>query len=88
MAELIETLQLDVPEFEQSTWLEQKTEALAYLADNTIDTPVMDLIMSQKAKYTTKLELANQIKYKADLYASFIFTLIGIKQQKEDELGE
>lgn len=55
-----------VPEFERATWESQEREALAYLADDTADTPTLTLMSSQRGDTVT--ELAPKVIAAANAY--------------------
>ena len=80
----IRELTADVPDSEKGTWLKQEQEARAFLADNTVNTPLIDALCD--ARGVDKGLLATKIVSKADIYAQAIGTLTGIRQAKEDKL--
>lgn len=75
-----------VPQSEIATWAKQELEARGYVVDNTFPTPLIDSLCS--ARGVDKDYLVSKIIEKADLYASAIGQLTGLRQKQEDELGE
>jgi hypothetical protein len=69
-SEKMKNLQVEGSDLEVATWEEQKREALAYTADNTASTPMLDILSAgrgiEKSELVTKV-LANVESYKTKL---------------------
>ena len=81
----IDAITSDVPTREQLTWVKQESEARAWLADNTANTPFIDGMLSTRTKYN-KAILVDKILIKADAYAEAVGKLTGARQHEEDIL--
>ena len=82
----VTALVADVPAYERNTWTEQKSEALAWLKDNSVSTPILDAILEARTKFSNKQELVDKVLAKAEAYAEAIGRLVAERQAKEDEL--
>lgn len=70
------------PQLEMLSWDNQEREARAYIADNTVDTPILDNIADIRG--LTKEELAYRIIEKANAYKNLVGQAIGKRQLLED----
>ena len=70
------------PETERLSWDKQEQEARAFLADNTVVTPLLDAITT--TRNIDKTTLAQRIIDKADAYALAVGSAIGKRQYLED----
>lgn len=82
----VEALIAGIPKDEQMTWTKQEEQARAYLKDSAAITPLLDKILEQRTKFTSKTELAEKIVEKADMYESAVGELIGKRQAIEDSI--
>ena len=73
------------PQDEILTWSKQESEARAYLADNTADTPLLDSYVVVKS--VPKNLLSQAIVAKADAYATICGGLVGKRQYLEDVIN-
>lgn len=78
---------VEYSEREQQTFANQRIEAERYLADSEALTPTLDGIMASGA-YTSKLDLANRIKAKADPLGFGSGYLVGLKNKALKDLAE
>jgi hypothetical protein len=69
---------------EKETWERQKFEADKYLLDNTASTPFLDILSTNRG--ITKEELVTKIISKADAYATYVGTQLGLQHKAEDEI--
>ena len=69
---------------EKDTWTKQEQEARAWLADNTVSTPLLDAMVNTRG--VTKEYLVGKIIEKSDAYSSEVGRLLGEKQRLEKEL--
>lgn len=77
---------LGTPDKEQSSWIKQEAEALAWTLDNTSPTPFIDGIMSTREKYKNdKPGLVAKILEKAKS-AFALGAITGERQDIEDKL--
>ncbi|DAB40809.1 MAG TPA: hypothetical protein CFH81_00435 [Sulfurovum sp. UBA12169] len=81
----IAQLTAGVPDSEKGTWSKQEAEARAYVANNTVSTPLIDGIAT--ARGVDKVYLIGKIIEKADAYTIAIAQLTGERQAKEDQLN-
>lgn len=72
-------------EDEIKSWTQQITEAQAYQADQTVSTPLLDAIVSQRGG--TKDELVLRIATNATQYAQVFGEALGKKQKAIADLG-
>ena len=72
-------------EDEIKSWPQQVTEAQAYQADQTVSTPLLDAIVSQRGG--TKDELVLRISTNATQYAQVFGEALGKKQKAIADLG-
>lgn len=82
----VEQLTVGIPKDEQMTWAKQEEQARLYLADSDTITPLLDKILEQRSKFTSKTELAEKIVEKADMYEAAVGELIGKRQAIEDSI--
>lgn len=75
----------DYPDAETKTWDKQESEARAWLADNSVSTPLIDAIAS--ARSMDKAELVTRIIAKADAWVSLSGAATGKRQALEDEIA-
>lgn len=80
----IESLIVDYPDGEVSTFDKQEAEARAYLNDSNAETPLLDAL--SQARELNKDELVSRVIAKADAFATACGAIIGKRQKKEDEL--
>lgn len=81
----MEAITAQYPEIEKLSWDKQEREARAYLADNTVATPLLDSIAT--ARGVDKTELAQKIVKKADTYSLIAGSAIGKRQALEDKIN-
>lgn len=72
------------PSSEVLSWPKQETEARAWLADNSVATPLIEALAA--ARGVVKADLVSRIIEKADLFAQVSGQLIGKRQGLEDQL--
>ena len=72
------------PSFEMLTFAKQEAEARAYLADNTIATPVLTPIATERG--LTVADLATKVVAKADAFTALTASVAGQRQKYQDEL--
>lgn len=75
----------DYTESEIMSWSKQEDEARKWLADNSVATPLLDLIAS--ARGLDKATLLNKVVLKADQYAYATGVAVGRRQQLEDQIA-
>lgn len=73
------------PEFEKLTFAKQEAEARAYVADNTVPTPVLSQIASDRG--TTVDVLVPKVIAKADQFMILTSSVAGQRQKYEDDLA-
>ena len=74
------------PSHEMDSWKTQEEEALAYINDNTVDTPLIDGILATRGKYT-KIELCYKIVEKSLFYRQNYGQMLGAFNKKVDEIN-
>lgn len=74
------------PQTELLTFDKQESEARAWTADNSAETPLVDMLAA--GRQIDKAELARRIIAKADAFALATGYLTGQRQRYEDLLGE
>lgn len=79
------TVVVGYPEKEISSWAKQESEARAYVANNTANTPLIDALAT--ARNIPKSDLVTRIINKADLFATASGQLIGKRHSLEDKLN-
>lgn len=79
----LEKLNLGSSNVEMISWEEQKKEAVAYMADNSVSTPVLSILATERG--ITVGELAIKVIEKVTAYNSAVATLLS-KQQIIDQL--
>lgn len=84
--ERLKELMLDASLLEKATWEEQKREALLYQSDNTISTPLIDILAEGKG--ITRDELANKIITNVNSYNNTLANLLVEQQQLEQRVKE
>lgn len=72
------------PASEVLSWSKQETEARAYMADSSSDTPLLTAL--SQARGIPKGDLAARVIAKADAFAALSGSLIGKRQTLEDAL--
>lgn len=72
------------PEFEKFTFDKQEREATAYLADNTIATPTLTPIATERG--LTVADLADKVVAKANAFTALSASVAGQRQKYQDEL--
>jgi hypothetical protein len=76
--ERLKNLMVEASDLEMATWEEQKREALAYQADNTASTPLIDILAAGKS--ITKEELVTKILANVEAYKIKLANLL-VEQQ-------
>lgn len=79
----LEKLNISSSNVEMISWAEQKKEAIAYMEDNTIPTPVLSILSTERG--TSVSELASKVVEKVTSYNVAVATLLS-KQQVIDQL--
>jgi hypothetical protein len=79
----LEKLNLKSSNVEMISWDEQKKEAFAYMSDNTVSTPVLTVLATERN--ITVFELASKVVEKVNQYNIEVATLLS-KQQIIDQL--
>lgn len=74
----------EYPEGERLTWDTQRTEVLAWLADNSVSTPIMDTIASSRG--IDREVLIGKAAIKIQEYTNLGGTLVGKRQGYEDAI--
>lgn len=82
----IRTIAGVVDSAEMTSWAKQEAEARAYLADNTVATPILSVLVVSRNQGETILQLAEKIVLKADQYATAYASVLGIYQDKQKQL--
>jgi len=82
--ETINSLKLNYTDNEISSWDQQKLEAEAYVADNTVATPLLSKIAT--ARGITVDLLATNIMVKVGAFQDAFGTALGAKQKAEDAI--
>jgi hypothetical protein len=77
-------LSADKPELESSTWPAQLEESKAYLADNTVDTPVLSILAA--ARGITVDDQASRVVLKEADFNKVVATLLGQQKALSDEI--
>mgnify|MGYP000190886289 CR=1 FL=1 len=77
-------LNADVPELEYSTWSAQVKESDAYSADDSVATPVLDVL--SEARGISVADLVAKISSNVASYNIEVSTLLGQQQAKVDEI--
>jgi len=81
----LNALTVTYPQGEVSTFDKQETESVAFLADNTAATPLIDALAASRE--IDKTELANRVVAKAGLFSAASGAIIGKRQKLEDTLN-
>jgi hypothetical protein len=76
------SLNADVPALENSTWETQKAEALAYAADDSDATPVLDILST--ARGISVSDLVGKINTKVSTYNTQVAGILGAQQALVD----
>lgn len=74
------------PDYEQLSWDKQESQARAWLADDTVVTPLVDAIAERRQ--LDKTELCQRIVAKADAYEAQVGAVIGERQALEDQVAQ
>lgn len=77
-SERMKNLMVDASDLEVATWEEQKREALAYQTDNTVSTPLIDILAAGRS--ITKEELVTKILANVEAYKIKLANLL-VEQQ-------
>jgi hypothetical protein len=77
----------DTDKFELASWAKQEAQARAYVADNTIATPVLSEMVIARGFGETVADLANKIIAAADAYATAYATILGTYQAKKKAIS-
>jgi hypothetical protein len=83
----VSTLTKSVDKFELASWTKQETEARAYIADNTIQTPLLSGLVETRGMGETVLALANKIIANADNYQKAYSAVLGTYQGKKKAIA-
>ena len=78
-------LRRQYPQFEIDTWRDQETEARAWKADNTADTPTLSGIAEERG--IALVDLVDRVIANADAYRPQVTAVIGKRQRLEDDLN-
>ncbi|RUM91065.1 MAG: hypothetical protein DSZ27_07340 [Thiomicrospira sp.] len=73
------------PNFEMLTFEKQESEARAYIADNTVSTPVLTPIATERGM--TVLDLADKVITKANAFTALSASVAGQRQKYQDQLA-
>lgn len=79
----LEKLSINSSNVEMISWAEQKKEALAYMEDNSVATPVLSILAAERG--ISVGELATKVVEKVTAYNTAVATLLS-KQQVIDQL--
>lgn len=79
----LEKLSINSSNVEMISWAEQKKEALSYMEDNSVPTPVLSILASERG--ISVEELATKVVEKVTAYNTAVATLLS-KQQIIDQL--
>ena len=79
-------LNLATSSLEQGTWIQQRTEAEAYQADNTAPTPMLSALAT--ARGITLPEMVAKVVQAVNKYNTDVATLLANKQAVEKEIKE
>ena len=63
--------------YEIASWSKQESEARMWIADNTVNTPFIDVLLSSRNLGETKAELVDKIILNADAYALEYSKILG-----------
>lgn len=77
-------INLGVTDLEQGTWVQQRTEAEAYTADNNASTPMLDSLAA--ARNITRAEMVQKVLAAVQVYNQAIAELLAAKQGVETEI--
>jgi len=77
-------LDLETGKLEVASWVQQKAEAEAYIADNSADTPLLNALAT--ARGITNLEMANKIITANTNYNNSVASLLESRQAIESEI--
>jgi hypothetical protein len=69
--------------FELASWTKQEAEARAYVADNTVATPLLSGLVTARGLGETVAQLANLIIDKANAYETAYANILGTYQAKQ-----
>lgn len=83
-SERMKNLNVEASDLEIATWEEQKREAIAYSNDNTVSTPMLDILAEGRG--ITKAELVTKILTNVELYKAKLANLLVLQQQLEDRV--
>lgn len=72
------------PDVETKTWDKQESEARAWLADNSADTPLLDALA--QGRQMDMAELVSRVIAKADAWVALSGAATGKRQRLEDEI--
>jgi hypothetical protein len=76
-----------VDSVEMISWTKQEAEARSYIADNTISTPFLSMMIISRGLGETVLQFANLIIAKADSYEKAYATILGTYQAKQKAIS-
>jgi hypothetical protein len=83
-SEKMKNLYVEASDLELATWEEQKREAIAYTADNTTPTPMLDILATGRG--IEKSELVAKILANVESYKEKLANLLAEQQQLEDRV--
>jgi hypothetical protein len=83
-SERMKNLIVDASDLEVATWEEQKREALLYQSDNTVSTPLIDILATGRG--ITKDELVTKILTNVEVYKVKLANLLVEQQQLEQRV--
>jgi hypothetical protein len=83
-SEKMKNLQVEGSDLEVATWEEQKREALAYTADNTASTPMLDILSAGRG--IEKSELVTKVLANVESYKTILANLLLEQQLLEDRV--
>lgn len=74
-------------QYELASWSKQEAEARAYVADNTVATPLLSGMVAARKLGETVLEFANKIITNADAYKVAYASILGAYQAKQKSIN-
>jgi hypothetical protein len=74
-------------QYEMTSWSKQEAEARAYMADNTIATPLLSGMVTARGLGETVADLAKIVIAKADAYQAAYASILGAYQAKQKAIA-
>jgi Icc-related predicted phosphoesterase len=74
-------------QYKLASWTKQEAEARAYIADNTVETPLLSGMVLARGLGETILEFANKIISNADAYKTAYASILGTYQAKQKAIN-